>query len=385
MKVSRLLFVMGTRPEAIKLAPVIRAAREDIRFDVTVCHTGQHVEMAQRVFDIFDIQPDWRLDVMRPGQTLTEVSVAVLQALAPRLIQQQFDWVIVQGDTTTAFAGALAAFYHKMPVAHVEAGLRTGDIYAPWPEEMNRRLISELTTVHFAPTGSNADTLRGEGLSPAKIHVTGNTGIDALKWVSARLSHDAVFRGQAWQALSATGVVCLQDPADTRPLVLITGHRRESFGGGFENICRAIRTLATRFPTHQFVYPVHPNPAVRGVVHAQLGGSEFSNIQLIEPLDYLPFVALMQRSCLILTDSGGIQEEGPSLGKPLVVMREVTERTEGIGTGLIRMVGVDPDKIVAACSDALEGRWVIDARQVDIYGDGLASQRILSQLEVQHD
>jgi UDP-N-acetylglucosamine 2-epimerase len=374
----RLLIVLGTRPEAIKLAPVVLAARKRPGARVTVCNTGQHADMCAGVLDLFGISPDADLGVMIPGQTLTELTGSVLGALGGFLEQEHPDWLIVQGDTTTAFVASLAAFYQKIAVAHVEAGLRTGDIYAPWPEEMNRKLITAIARLHFAPLASNADNLRREGVEPDRIRVTGNTGIDAVKWLVQRLSEDTTLRSRAHAMLEATGIPCLK--TDRGGLVLITAHRRESFGQGFIAICAAIAALAKRFPGRQFVYPVHPNPQVRDIVDRELGQLHLANMHLIEPLDYLPFVLLMSRAELVITDSGGIQEEAPSLGVRVIVMRQVTERAEGMETGLIRLAGTDADHIIADATDALTGSWPADQGSRDVYGDGCAAERILAAL-----
>lgn len=372
-----LFIVLGTRPEAIKLAPLVLAAQKNPKFRVTVCNTGQHADMCASVLELFGITPQIDLGVMRSEQTLTELTTSVLEAMRQLLQKEHPDWVLVQGDTTSAFAASLAAFYEKIPVAHVEAGLRTGDIYSPWPEEMNRKLITNLARLHFAPLTSNAENLRREGVNADRIVVTGNTGVDALKWLVHRLGEDPNLRQRAQAALDATGVSCLKEGAGAR-IVLITAHRRESFGSGFEAICEAIVELATQFPDRQFVYPVHPNPTVRGTVFKSLREGGLTNVHLIEPLDYLPFVLLMSGAELILTDSGGIQEEAPSLGSRVVVMRAITERGEGIDTGLIRLAGADRDRIVAHAMEALTGKWIAGREGRDVYGDGRASQRVLA-------
>jgi UDP-N-acetylglucosamine 2-epimerase (non-hydrolysing) len=333
--------------------------------------------MCTSVLELFGITPQIDLGVMRPEQTLTELTTSVLEAMRQLLQKEHPDWVLVQGDTTSAFAASLAAFYEKIPVAHVEAGLRTGDIYSPWPEEMNRKLITNLARLHFAPLSSNAENLRREGVNADRIVVTGNTGVDALKWLVHRLGADPNLRQRAQAALDATGVSCLKEAAGAR-IVLITAHRRESFGSGFEAICEAIVELATQFPDRQFVYPVHPNPTVRGTVFKNLREGGLTNVHLIEPLDYLPFVLLMSGAELILTDSGGIQEEAPSLGSRVVVMRAITERGEGIGTGLIRLAGANRDRIVAHAMEALTGKWIAGREGCDVYGDGRASERVLA-------
>jgi UDP-N-acetylglucosamine 2-epimerase (non-hydrolysing) len=372
-----LFIVLGTRPEAIKLAPLVLAAQKNPKFRVTVCNTGQHADMCASVLELFGIKPQIDLGVMRPGQTLTELTTAVLVAMQRLLQKEKPDWVLVQGDTTSAFAASLAAFYQKISVAHVEAGLRTGDIYSPWPEEMNRKLITGLARLHFAPLPSNAENLRREGVGSDRIVITGNTGVDALKWLVRRFGEDPILRQRAQAALDATGVSCLKEGAGAR-IVLITAHRRESFGPGFDAICEAITELATRFPDRQFIYPVHPNPTVRGIVFEKLRNSSLTNVHLIEPLDYLPFVLLMSRSELILTDSGGIQEEAPSLGLRVVVMRAMTERGEGLDTGLVRLAGANRDRIIAHSMEALTEKWIAGREGRDVYGDGRASDRILA-------
>jgi len=375
----KLFVVLGTRPEAIKLAPLILAARASPDVEVTVCNTGQHADMCHAALSVFGIQPDLDLGIMKPRQSLTEVTAAVLSALAPLLAARSSDWLVAQGDTTTAFAAALAGFYARVPVAHVEAGLRTGNVDAPWPEEMNRRLITGLASIHFAPLASNAACLSREGVAANRIHVTGNTGIDAVKWLIRRLEEDRETTARADAALAATGVDCLR-AGSTAPIVLITGHRRENVGEGFAAICAGIAALARRFPDRHFVYPLHPNPAVRDTVTGLLGTSALANVHLVEPLDYLPFVRLMARAELILTDSGGIQEEGPSIGKRVIVLRAVTERPEALATGLVRLSGTHSQRIIEAGSDALSGRWPAPARGSDVYGDGRATGRILAVL-----
>ena len=378
----KLLIVLGTRPEAIKLAPVVLAARKDANVQTTVCNTGQHADMCTGVLDLFGIPADINLAVMTPGQTLTDLTGSVLRGMRALLEERRPDWLIVQGDTTTAFAAALAAFYQKIPVAHVEAGLRTGNIYAPWPEEMNRKLITTVARLHFAPVASNAENLRREGVDPDCIVTTGNTGIDALKILVRRLGEDAKLRERAEAMLDSAGIGCIDsDPAkDSSKIVLITAHRRESFGAGFVAICNAIVELARRFPDRHFVYPVHPNPEVRAAVSRELGGKHLKNVHLIEPLDYLPFVLLMSRAELLLTDSGGIQEEAPSLGKRVIVMRAVTERTEGLQTNLVRLAGTNRDQIVADGTDALCGRWSADQNGRELYGEGRAADSIVAAL-----
>jgi UDP-N-acetylglucosamine 2-epimerase len=378
LQLLKLLIVLGTRPEAIKLAPVVLAARKHANIQVIVCNTGQHADMCTGVLDLFGILPDVDLAVMTPGQSLTDLTGSVLRAMRELLEEKRPDWLIVQGDTATAFAAALAAFYQKISVAHVEAGLRTGNIYAPWPEEINRRLITAITHLHFAPVESSAENLRRENVDPNSIVTTGNTGIDALKLLIGRLSEDSQLRERAQVMLESAGVRCLD--SEKPRLVLITAHRRESFGQGFISICDAIAELAGRFPDRQFIYPVHPNPEVREPVHRELGGKGLANVQLLEPLDYLPFVYLMSKVELLLTDSGGIQEEAPSLGKRVIVMRAVTERTEGLQTNLVRLAGVNYDRIVADATDALSGRWSADQNGRELYGEGRAAERIVQTM-----
>jgi UDP-N-acetylglucosamine 2-epimerase (non-hydrolysing) len=348
------LFVFGTRPEAIKLAPVVRCLREDARFETRVVVTGQHREMLDQVLEAFSIEPDYDLNVMRAGQTLTESAARILEALEPVLGRERPDCAIVQGDTTTTFCGALAAFYQSIPVAHVEAGMRTGDVRQPFPEEMNRVLTARLAALHFAATESGAENLRREGVQEGNIFVTGNTGIDAV--LSVRDALPAVVE-------------------EAKKTILVTAHRRESFGEGFIQICRALKRLAERGDV-EIVYPVHPNPSVRAVVNEQL--RDVPNVRLMEAVGYIGFVDLMRRAHILLTDSGGVQEEGPSLGKPVLVMREKTERPEAVEAGTARLTGTDEDRIVA------EAAWLLDypeeyARRARIhnpYGDGRASARI---------
>ena len=360
----RILLVFGTRPEAIKLAPVVRRLQEQPRhFETRVAVTAQHREMLDQVLHAFSIRPDHDLNVMRAGQSLGETTSRILAALEPVLEQEAPDCVLVQGDTTTTFCAALAAFYQHIPVGHVEAGLRTGDLRQPFPEEMNRVLTGRLASLHFAPTEAAAQNLRQEGVNPQDIFVTGNTGIDAVLEI-----RDALASG----TLASPGTPPL-DPG--RKLVLVTAHRRESFGEGFEHICRALARLASRGDV-AIVYPVHPNPNVQDPVNRHLRG--VPNIRLIEPLPYVAFVDLMRRAYLLLTDSGGIQEEGPSLGKPVLVMREKTERPEAVLAGTARLVGVSEERIVAETSLLLEDQaeYQRRSRLHNPYGDGRASERI---------
>lgn len=368
----KVLCIFGTRPEAIKMAPLALALAADERFDARVCVTGQHREMLDQVLTLFNIKPEFDLNIMKSGQDLTDVSAAILQGMKQVFNQFRPDMVLVHGDTATTFAASLAAYYQKIPVAHVEAGLRTGNIYSPWPEEANRKLTGALASLHFAPTEISRDNLLREGVSPESIVVTGNTVIDALLGVVKRLEHDPELYAKA----AAPAAFLTPD----RKLVLVTGHRRESFGGGFERICQALLELAKQYPEVDIVYPVHLNPNVREPVKRLLTG--VSNIYLIEPLDYLPFVHLMSRSNIILTDSGGIQEEAPALGKPVLVMRETTERPEAVAAGTVKLVGTDVDNIVRELSNLLSDQQAYAAMSYahNPYGDGKACQRIIDAL-----
>ncbi|MFT5684847.1 MAG: UDP-N-acetylglucosamine 2-epimerase (non-hydrolyzing) [Myxococcota bacterium] len=368
----RVLSVFGTRPEAIKMAPVVKALEAAEGIESLVCVTAQHRDMLDQVLDLFDIVPDDDLDLMRPGQTLHELTARVLIGLKPVLEARKPDLVLVHGDTTTSFTAALAAFYSRIPVGHVEAGLRTGDLSAPFPEEANRVLADAITTLHFAPTARSAGVLRDEGLPEQRIWVTGNTVIDALLWVADRLrpiEEDAEALGSAYPIVAAG-----------KKYVLVTGHRRESFGQGFEDICGALADISTAHPDVHIIYPVHLNPRVQEPVHRLLSGLD--NVHLIRPLSYAPFVRLMKGCHVILTDSGGIQEEAPSLGKPVLVMREVTERPEGVEAGTVRLVGTDRAQIVAETNRLLcdTDAWEGMHRAHNPYGDGAAAQRIVAAI-----
>ncbi len=368
----RILFIFGTRPEAIKLCPVIlRLRAKPPEFDVRVCVTAQHREMLDQVLEAFRVQPDFDLDLMLPGQTLFQSTSRIVAGLEPVLDSVRPDMVLVQGDTTTTFCGALAAFYKSVPVGHVEAGLRTWDMTQPFPEEMNRVLTSRLAALHFAPTEVSARNLRNEGVPSAAVSVTGNTGIDAVLFVRDQLvagalpSHDRLpVPGQRAVPL---------DPA--KKLIVVTAHRRESFGAGFESICRGLARIAARDDV-QLVYPVHPNPRVQDPVNRLLAGQ--ANVFLIPPLAYVPFVDLMRRAYLLITDSGGIQEEGPSLGKPILVMREKTERPEAVEAGTVKMVGTDENLIFSEAAKLLDEPKSRErmTRVHNPYGDGRASERI---------
>jgi len=367
----RVLTVFGTRPEAIKLAPVVLALQREPGVEHVLCVTGQHRQMLDQVLALFRLSPDHDLDIMRPGQDLTHVTVAVLQGLGAVIEAERPDWVIVQGDTTTAFAASLAAFYRRVKVAHVEAGLRTGNIYSPWPEEMNRRLTGQIASLHFPPTEAAAANLAREGVPRSRVLVTGNTVIDALHAVCARLDEDAPLR----QELDA--MFSWRDRA--RRLILVTGHRRENFEGGLERVCRALATLARRGDV-EIVYPVHLNPEVQRTARAVLADSPA--VHLIPPLDYLPFVHLMREADLIVTDSGGIQEEAPGLGKPVLVTRDTTERPEAIAAGTARLVGTDEAGLVAAATELLDDPAAYEAmaKASNPFGDGRASGRIVARM-----
>lgn len=354
------------------MAPLVKSLAAAEGIDSRVCVTAQHRQMLDQVLELFAIVPDYDLDIMKPNQTLSGITTEILSRIEPVLAEFRPDLVLVHGDTSTTLCTSLACFYQKIPVGHVEAGLRTGDLYSPWPEEGNRKLTGALAALHFAPTGQSQKNLLREGVAEEKIHVTGNTVIDALLLVKERLEND--------QALAAS--LARQFPflrADAR-LVLITGHRRENFGEGFERICEAIHTLAADFPDVDFLYPVHLNPNVREPVGRIL--KDVQNVHLIEPQDYLPFVYLMTRSTLILTDSGGIQEEAPSLGKPVLVMRDTTERPEAVDAGTVRLVGTDTQKIVAAVCELLRDRDAYERMSFahNPYGDGQACARIVNTI-----
>ncbi len=368
----KILSVFGTRPEAIKMAPVVKALAEDPSFDAKVCVTAQHRQMLDQVLELFAIQPDFDLDLMKADQTLGDITGNVLHGMEGIFAQWQPDMVLVHGDTTTTLAAALSSYYAKVPVGHVEAGLRTGDKYSPWPEEMNRHLAGALADVHFSPTEKARENLLHEGIAPESIHVTGNTVIDALLTVEERIRSDADLRGRLERHFP------FLDPQ--KYLVLVTGHRRENFGSGFENICQAIATLARRDDV-QVVYPVHLNPHVQEPVRRIL--SDLSNVFLLKPQDYLSFVYLMHRCTLVLTDSGGIQEEAPSLGKPVLVMRDTTERPEALEAGTALLVGTDRARIVRGVSRLLDApeayRTMAEAHNP--YGDGTAARRIATFLK----
>lgn len=372
----KVLFIFGTRPEAIKMAPVVNLFKQDARFETKVCVTAQHRQMLDQVLQLFGIVPDYDLDLMKPGQDLTDITSRALLGLRDLFSSYRPDRIFVHGDTTTTFAASVAAFYHQIPVGHVEAGLRTGDIYSPWPEEANRTLTSILTDMHFAPTQRSRQNLLNEQVSGTHIYVTGNTVIDALFTVTAQFENDATLAAQFAGQFSFLN--------DEKKLVLVTGHRRESFGGGFESICQALAHLAQRSDI-QIVYPVHLNPNVQEPVNRILSGID--NVYLIEPQDYLPFVYLLSKAYLILTDSGGIQEEAPSLGKPVLVMRDTTERPEAVEAGTVRLVGTTHSIIYDAATQLLDDKQLYQkmSQAHNPYGDGLASQRILEAVVQKHE
>ncbi len=359
---KKVLSIFGTRPEAIKMAPIVKTLDSDERFESLVCVTGQHREMLDQVLSAFDIQPDLDLDIMTSGQTLNDITSSIICALKPILDDIKPHVVLVHGDTATSFAASLASFYNKVPIAHVEAGLRTGNIYSPWPEEGNRRLNSVLASYHFAPTDVSKQNLLNENISEEKVYVVGNTVIDALHLGLKRISKN--------QALEKSLNDKFSFIKKSSKVLLVTGHRRENFGDGFKRICEAILKIAREFPDCQIIYPVHLNPNVRSVVNQMLG--KVVNVHLIEPLDYLPFIHLMNKSSVILTDSGGIQEEAPSLGKPVLVMRETTERPEAVQSGIVRLVGTDVEAIVSSVSECFLSNKDM-ARVKNPYGNGDSS------------
>ena len=376
----KVLVVFGTRPEAIKMAPLVKMLQADSFFEARLAVTAQHREMLDQVLDLFALEPDYDLDVMRAGQDLYDVTSKVLLGLRDVLSDFRPDLVLVHGDTATTFAGTLAAFYQQIPVGHVEAGLRTGDLYSPWPEEANRQLTSRLARWHFAPTERNQNALIAEGTAENDVLVTGNTVIDALQWVVQKIEETSALQQKIHGALDAAG---LEFDLVNQRYVLITGHRRENFGDGFENICHALRTLAETNPHVHFVYPVHLNPNVQGPVNRLLGG--LNNVHLIEPLGYEPFVYLMQKAYLVLTDSGGVQEEAPGLGKPVLVMRDTTERPEAVDAGTVRLVGTESSVIRDAVQELLDDETVYErmSRAHNPYGDGKACNRIVEFLKRQ--
>lgn len=377
----KVLSVFGTRPEAIKMAPLVKALAADEFFEAKVCVTAQHREMLDQVLELFEITPDYDLNLMKAGQDLYDITSGVLLGLRDVLKEFQPDLVLVHGDTATTFAASLAAFYQQIPVGHVEAGLRTGNLYSPWPEEANRVLTGRLAALHFAPTERNRKALQHDHVSDDIITVTGNTVIDALQWVVEKIASSADLKQRIDATLQEAGL-------DTQVLnnryVLVTGHRRENFGSGFENICAALRDLATANPETHFIYPVHLNPNVQEPVKRLLGG--LTNVHLIKPLGYEPFVHLMQHSHLVLTDSGGVQEEAPGLGKPVLVMRDTTERPEAVDAGTVRLLGTDAEVIRDAVQELLDddALYAKMSQAHNPYGDGKACERILAFMKEKH-
>ena len=381
---KKIMLVFGTRPEAIKMAPLVKEFQKyPDEFETIVCVTGQHREMLDQVLEIFEIQPDYDLNIMKQGQDLYDITSRVLVGMRDVLSRVKPDVVLVHGDTTTSTATALAAFYQQIPVGHVEAGLRTHNIYSPWPEEMNRQITGRIATYDFAPTPLSKQNLLDENTPESRILVTGNTVIDALYWVVNKIKNNKELNVELVKALQQSGYN-VERLDGKRRLVLITGHRRENFGEGFLNICRAIKTLSERYPEVDFVYPMHLNPNVRKPIHAIFGENlnDLGNLFFIEPLEYLRFVFLMEKSDIVLTDSGGIQEEAPGLGKPVLVMRDTTERPEALDAGTVKLVGTDYDKIVDNISILLDDASAYEAMShaVNPYGDGKACPRIVNHL-----
>lgn len=377
------MLVFGTRPEAIKMAPLVKVLQSDSEdFKTVVCVTGQHREMLDQVLEIFDIIPDYDLNIMKQGQDLYDVTASVLLGMREVIEKVNPDIILVHGDTTTSTAAALSAYYRQIPVGHIEAGLRTHNIYSPWPEEMNRQLTGRIAALNFAPTSLSRQNLINEGIPENKIFITGNTVIDSLYMVIERLGESNVAQ-QVMNQTSSKGYDL--NRIDTRKAVLITGHRRENFGEGFINICNAIKTLSERFPMVDFIYPMHLNPNVRKPIHEIFGEdpSSYDNLFFIEPLEYLPFVNLMNKASIVLTDSGGIQEEAPGLGKPVLVMRDTTERPEALDAGTVKLVGTDYEKIVEEVTRLLtdEEEYKKMSMAVNPYGDGHACERIISVLK----
>lgn len=377
---KKIMLVFGTRPEAIKMAPLVKELQKaPDRFETLVCVSGQHREMLDQVLSIFNIVPDFDLDIMKKGQDLYDVTARVLTGMREVLEKNSPDWVLVHGDTTTSMAAALASFYRQIPVGHVEAGLRTRNIYSPWPEEMNRQITGRIASFHFAPTELSRKNLIEEGIDPAKTSVTGNTVIDALYWVVEKIARDPGLEKALQAELKKAGY----DPSRAgkgRKLVLVTGHRRENFGDGFRHICQALESLSERYPETDFVYPMHLNPNVRNPIRETFGQdlSRRENLFFTEPLEYLGFVYLMEKSYLVLTDSGGIQEEAPGLGKPVLVMRDTTERPEALQAGTVKLVGTGYGKILSEVSCLLDRPEEYEkmSRAVNPYGDGKACPRI---------
>ena len=395
---KKIMLVFGTRPEAIKMAPLVLELKKYNTFETCVCVTGQHREMLDQVLQIFSITPDYDLNIMKPGQDLYDVTSRVLLGMRDVLREVKPDVVLVHGDTTTSTAAALAAFYQQIPVGHVEAGLRTHNIYSPWPEEMNRQLTGRIASYNFSPTELSRSNLLNEGIDAEKITVTGNTVIDALHLVVDKISSDTSLRQELAEVLRQSGYDINRLNDTQRRLVLITGHRRENFGEGFLHICTAIKDLSMKYPNVDFVYPMHLNPNVRRpiakifegneqlTVNSQSVNKKFPNMFFAEPLEYLSFVYLMEKAYIVLTDSGGIQEEAPGLGKPVLVMRDTTERPEAVAAGTVKLVGTDYDAIVSNVSELLDSLHTYEqmSKAVNPYGDGKACQRIINVLKSKH-
>lgn len=395
---KKIMLVFGTRPEAIKMAPLVKEFQKHRdTFETVVCVTGQHRQMLDQVLDLFEITPDYDLDIMKQGQDLYDVTARVLTGMRDVLADARPDVVLVHGDTTTSTAAALAAFYQQIPVGHVEAGLRTHNIYSPWPEEMNRQITGRIATFNFAPTSLSRQNLLAEGIADESITVTGNTVIDALHWVVDKIRKDSSLNLELAAQLNEAGydvnrlachseTLCHSERSEESPrrLVLITGHRRENFGEGFISMCTAIKDLTARYPDVDFVYPMHLNPNVRKPIHEVFGEdlSNLGNMFFIEPLEYLSFVYLMEKACIVLTDSGGIQEEAPGLGKPVLVMRDTTERPEALEAGTVKLVGTDYHKILDEVSLLLDDQSTYEkmSKAVNPYGDGMACGRIVERL-----
>lgn len=388
---KKIMLVFGTRPEAIKMAPLVKAfqAKKD-SFETIVCVTGQHREMLDQVLSLFDIKPDYDLNIMKQGQDLYDITSRVLLGMRDIFKICRPDILFVHGDTTTSTAGALAGFYQQIPVAHIEAGLRTNNIYSPWPEEMNRQITGRIATYNFSPTQLSRQNLLKENVADYKITVTGNTVIDALHWVTAKIKGDKVLDKELARQLKEKGYdttrIAKTDKefSDSKRLVLITGHRRENFGEGFLNICHAIQDLSKKYPNVDFVYPMHLNPNVRKPIHEVFGNdlSHLGNVFFIEPLEYLSFVFLMEKADIVLTDSGGIQEEAPGLGKPVLVMRDTTERPEAVDAGTVKLVGTNYDAIMNGVSLLLDNKPAYEAmsKATNPYGDGKACERIINSI-----
>ena len=379
---KKIMLVFGTRPEAIKMAPLVKEFQKySVEFQTIVCVTGQHREMLDQVLRIFEIQPDYDLNIMKQGQDLYDVTARVLTGMRDVLKKELPDIVLVHGDTTTSTATALAAFYQQIPVGHIEAGLRTHNIYSPWPEEINRQITGRIATYNFAPTPLSKQNLLQENIKDASIYITGNTVIDALYMVVDKIRKDKELDLDLELVLKSSGYD-VNRLVSGKKLVLITGHRRENFGDGFISMCRAIKTLAEKYSDADFVYPMHLNPNVRKPIHEVFGEGQLTNLFFIEPLEYLSFVYLMEKSTIVLTDSGGIQEEAPGLGKPVLVMRDTTERPEALDAGTVKLVGTNYDKIVCEVSALLDNKKYYDqmSQAVNPYGDGKACQRIVKYI-----